>query len=640
MTDLMPLGDSLTPEPLLDVRDLRVSRARPGGAGPENTGTIVSSVSLSLRAGETMGIVGESGSGKSMTAKAITGLLPPGITASGEVRYGGRNLLTLREKEWRAIRGREIGLILQDPFTMLNPVLRCGTIIEESLPRDRALGRAQRRAEAVRRLAEVGISDPTVADRYPFQLSGGMRQRVGIAAALARDPRVLIADEPSTALDASTQQDILALIKRVQQARGMGLVLITHDLRVAFAMCDRIYVLYAGSLLETAPAGELEAEPLHPYSHGLLLSEPPADHRVRDLVSIPGSVPAPDLVAGSCPFAPRCQWATAACEQAAPPLTEVTLAGVSRGRLSACVRLPEIRAEMASLRERAGQDAAAAPSGRSSAPLIQVSELCKVFHQGSRTVTALDGVSIEVGAGESVGLVGESGSGKTTLSRVLVGLESASSGQVIIDGIPAGDWSRVGGKDRRRLRGTVQIVFQDPYSSLNPMHTIGAALAEAVTIHDPATRNVRGQVGDLLQSVGLPAGYAQRRPAALSGGERQRVAIARALAVRPRVLICDEPVSALDVSVQAQILNLLATIRDERGIGYLFITHDLSIVRQITDYLYVMRHGRVVESGPTDQVLVSPQDSYTIKLLDAVPRAETGWLTTVEAVEARAAHDA
>jgi peptide/nickel transport system ATP-binding protein len=591
MTDLTPGGAATATEPLLDVRDLRVLRARAGG-----TDTLVSSVSLQLRAGETIGIVGESGSGKSMTAKAVTGLLPPGITATGEVRYGGRNLLTLKEKEWRATRGQEIGLILQDPFTMLNPVLRCGTIISESLPRDRALGRAERQAEAVRRLAEVGIADPAVADRYPFQLSGGMRQRVAIAAALARDPRVLIADEPSTALDASTQQDILALIKRVQEARGMGLVLITHDLRVAFAMCDRIYVLYAGSLLETAPAGELEAEPLHPYSHGLLLSEPPADHRVRDLVSIPGSVPAPDLVAGTCPFAPRCRWATAECEQAAPALAEVTLADVSRGRLSACVRLPQIRDEMASLRERAGQDAAAPPAGRSAALLIQVSELRKVFKQGSRTVTALDGVSVEVGAGESVGLVGESGSGKTTLARVLAGLESASSGQVSIDGIAAADWSTLSGKDRRRLRGTVQIVFQDPYSSLNPMHTIGAALAEAV--------------------------------AALSGGERQRVAIARALAVRPRVLICDEPVSALDVSVQAQILNLLAAIRAERGIGYLFITHDLSIVRQITDYLYVMHRGQVVESGPTDQVLSNPSDAYTIKLLDSVPRAETDWLAS------------
>jgi peptide/nickel transport system ATP-binding protein len=241
-------------------------------------------------------------------------------------------------------------------------------------------------------------------------------------------------------------------------------------------------------------------------------------------------------------------------------------------------------------------------------------------------------VSVDVNAGESVGLVGESGSGKTTLARVLAGLEAASGGQVTIDGIQAGDWSRLPGKDRRRLRGTVQIVFQDPYSSLNPMHTVGSALAEAVAIHDQAARNVPGQVAGLLQSVGLPAGYAGRRPAALSGGERQRVAIARALAVRPRVLICDEPVSALDVSVQAQILNLLAAIRAERGIGYLFITHDLSIVRQITDYLYVMHRGRVVESGPTDRVLAHPSDPYTVKLLESVPRPETDWLAGRDAL--------
>ena len=603
-------------DPLLDVRDLRVSRARRGGSD-----TLVSSVSLSLGAGETIGIVGESGSGKSMTAKAVTGLLPPGITAAGEVLYGERNLLTLREREWRAIRGQEIGLVLQDPFTMLNPVLRCGTIIAESMPGARRLGRAARRDEVTRRLSEVGISDPAVADRYPFQLSGGMRQRVAIAAALARDPRVLIADEPSTALDAATQRDILALIKAVQRARGMGLILITHDLRVAFAMCDRIHVLYAGSLLESAPAADLEAEPLHPYSHGLLLSEPPADHRVREMVSIPGSVPFPDLVADSCPFAPRCRWATPECEQAAPSLAEV-----APGRLSACVRLPEIRPEMAALRERAGQDAAAPPPGRSAAPLIQVTQVSKVFHQGSRTVSAVNGVSIEVGAGESVGIVGESGSGKTTLARMLAGLEHVTSGQITIDGIAAGDWSRLSGRDRRRLRGTVQIVFQDPYSSLNPMHSIGSALAEAITIHDPSARGVRVQVGDLLASVGLPAGYAQRRPSALSGGERQRVAIARALAVRPRVLICDEPVSALDVSVQAQILNLLTAIRAERGLGYLFITHDLSIVRQITDYLYVMHRGRIAESGPTEEVLTSPAHDYTIRLLESVPRPETDWL--------------
>jgi oligopeptide/dipeptide ABC transporter ATP-binding protein len=604
--------------PLLEVRDLRIERMRDGARD-----TIVSSLDLSLGPGETVGIVGESGSGKSMSARALIGLLPPTLTASGRVSYGGRNLLELSERQWRRIRGREIGLVMQDPFTMLNPVMRCGRILEESLPDDTTPRRAEKRAEAVRRLAEVGISDESVVERYPFQLSGGMRQRVGIAAALARDPKVLIADEPSTALDVTTQREILALIKRMQEARGMSLILITHDLRVAFSMCDRISVLYAGSLLEVSPAHELEAEPLHPYSNGLLLSEPVADHRVRELVAIPGSVPTADEVAGSCTFAPRCRWAQPRCREDAPLLQEV-----EPSRLSACIRLPEIRAEMNALRARAQSEASPPPGERHASPLILVRDVRKVFHTGSRAVTALDGVSLEVREGESVGLVGESGSGKTTISRLLVGLETASGGEITIAGIEATTWRDLTRRDRRQLRGTVQIVFQDPYSSLNPMRSIGWTLAEAITTHDPQAKSVEGQVASLLNGVGLPAAYAKRRPVALSGGERQRVAIARALAAKPRVLICDEPVSALDMSVQAQILNLFRTLRAERGLAYLFITHDLSIVRQVTDRLYVMHRGLIVESGATEDVLTQPQDPYTVRLLESVPRAEVDWLAS------------
>jgi peptide/nickel transport system ATP-binding protein len=607
----------VTVDPVLEVKGLRVERKRPG-----RTDTIVSSVSLALSPGETIGIVGESGSGKSMTAKAITGLLPPTVVAQGEVIYRGRNLLTLSEREWRVVRGREIGLVLQDPFTMLNPVMRCGTILAESLVEHRRFRRHGERAEAVRRLAEVGIADDVVVDRYPFQLSGGMRQRVAIAAALCRDPRVLIADEPSTALDVATQKEILALIKRIQQARGMGLVLITHDLRVAFAMCTRIYVLYAGALVEVSPSVDLEAEPLHPYSHGLLMSEPPDDRRVDQLLAIPGSVPAADDVAGSCAFEPRCQWAAPVCLQGSPPLLEV-----APGRLSACVRLEEIRFDMSGLREGGRKSAQPMVTPRRARALIEVRDARKVFQDGARRVDALGGVSIEVGANESVGIVGESGSGKTTLARVLVGLEYLSSGDVTIDGIAARNWAKLDPKDRRKLRGTVQIVFQDPYSSLNPMRSIAWTLREAVRTHDPQATNLAESVPDLLASVGLPPSYGQRKPVALSGGERQRVAIARALAANPRILICDEPVSALDVSVQAQILNLFASLRAERGIGYLFITHDLSIVRQTSEYLYVMRRGLVVESGPTEKVLDNPQDPYTIKLMESVPRSGPGWLT-------------
>jgi peptide/nickel transport system ATP-binding protein len=602
--------------PVLEVNGLRIERVR-----PDRRDTIVSGVDLVLAPGETIGIVGESGSGKSMTARAIMGLLPRALEARGEVRYRDRNLLELNERGWQAMRGSEIGLILQDPFTMLNPVLTCGKIIAESLPKEPRLSRDARRAEVNRRLAEVGIRDESVADRYPFQLSGGMRQRVGIAAALARDPRVLIADEPTTALDVTTQRDVLALIKGIQAGRGMSLILITHDLRVAFAVCDRVYVLYAGSLVEVGSSAELDAEPLHPYTLGLLLSEPSAERRTSELVAIPGSVPAPDDVAGSCTFAPRCRWAAAPCTAESPRLAEV-----APNRLSACLRVPEIRAEMAILRQRGQEDRVPDAAEPASTSLIQVEDVRKVFRNGRRTVTALDGVSIEVGEHESVGIVGESGSGKTTLARILVGLEQATSGQVVIDGIPASNWASMSARDRRKLRSTIQIVFQDPYSSLNPMRSIGSILREAIAIGEPALRDRDAEVDSLLRSVGLPADYAARKPVALSGGERQRVAVARVLAAQPRILVCDEPVSALDMSVQAQILNLLIKLRSERGLGYLFITHDLSIVRQVTDRIYVMHRGRVVESGPTEEVLTNPRDPYTATLLKSVPRPEPEWL--------------
>jgi peptide/nickel transport system ATP-binding protein len=602
---------------VLTVAGLRVEHR-----GREGARTIVSGVDLALRAGESIGIVGESGSGKSITARAITGLLPRGLVATGEIRYGDRNLLSLTPQQWREIRGTEIGLVLQDPFTMLNPVLRCGKIIGESLPREGRMSRKAAREEAIRRLAEVGIRDESVVDRYPFQLSGGMRQRVAIAAALARDPQILIADEPSTALDVTTQREILALIKQIQAARGMGLILITHDLRVAFSMCERMYVVYAGSVVEVGDPVELDAKPLHPYSHGLLLSEPPIGHRVEELVAIPGSVPAADEVSGCCTFAPRCRWVADACWQGRPPLREV-----APGRFSSCIRLPEIEADMDAVQRQAQREVVGVTAARRLAtPIISVEEVSKTFKGKHRSFSALDRVSMEVGDNEAVALVGESGSGKTTLSRLLVGLEQATGGKVVIDGIPVTDWTKLSRDDLRKLRRTVQIVFQDPYSSLNPMRTIGNTLAEAITTFDSRAKNVDGKVLELLSSVGLPASSAQQKPVALSGGMRQRVAIARAIAVHPRVLVCDEPVSALDTSVQAQVLELFKSLRAEYEIGYLFITHDLSIVRQISEYIYVMSQGRIVESGPTDEILDQPKDPYTIKLLSSAPRAERDWL--------------
>ena len=597
---------------LVEVRGLRIA----SGAG-----VIVDRLDLDVAPGETVGIVGESGSGKSLTAKALVGLLPAGVSATGEVRFDGREILTTGERRWRRLRGTEIALMLQDPFTMLNPLMRVGRQITETI-RDgegRRLSRTAARTEAASRLAEVGIRDRGVADRFPFQLSGGMRQRVGLAAALASDPRVLIADEPSTALDVTTQREILKLIRATQERRGMSVILVTHDLRVAFSFCERIYVLYAGALLETATARSLEERPLHPYTHGLLASEPPLTRRLATLDAIPGSVPAAADVLRECAFAQRCRWVEHACRTERPPLREL-----EPGRFTACRRIEQIAGRLA---VRTPEHVPAPIPTAVAVPIVRIRGLRKTF-QGRRGPTvALDGVTLDVGEGEGVGLVGESGSGKTTVARCLVGLEAPSGGTVEVDGMDVTSYGALTAEQRRRARRAVQIVFQDPYSTLNPARTVGFTLYEA-SRRSAAGRSERARsVSDLLELVGLPAGYASRKPAALSGGERQRVAIARSLALRPKILICDEPVSALDVSVQAQILNLLAELNEKLGLGYLFITHDLAVVRQVTDRLYVLYEGRVVESGATEDVLAEPGHEYTRSLIASVPQSDPAWLS-------------
>jgi peptide/nickel transport system ATP-binding protein len=590
-------------EPVLQVSGLTIA----GSAGP-----IVSNIDLSIRAGEVIGIVGESGSGKSMTARALMGILPPGVAASGSVRYQGDELLPGRPGHRLH---EDFAMVFQDPFTMLNPLMRAGRHISETMRdgRGRKLGRAAARAEEVRRLAEVGITDPSVAARYPFELSGGMRQRVGIAATLSSNPRVLLADEPTTALDVTTQAEILNLMRGLQRDRDMAMVLITHDLGVAFSMCDRIFVLYAGRLIEQAPAVQLARFPLHPYTRGLLDSDPPADYRVDALSSMPGSVPRAVAVLGQCPFADRCSFARAECRQ------PVSLTPVDQDRSTACIRIDEIRDRLAIPALIPASVAEVKPSAEDAADaLVAVTKLGKRFTRAGRHVDALQDVSVYVRTGESVGIVGESGSGKTTLGRCIVGLETPTSGSILVDGRDATDYGSLSRSETAHLRGTVQMAFQDPYSTLSPSRSIGAVLHEAVRIGD-RTGKTSGRVKELLELVGLPAGYASRMPADLSGGERQRVALARALARRPRLIVCDEIVSALDVSVQAQILNLLTRLQAELGLGYLFITHDLAVVRQVTDRIYVLRRGVIVEHGSTEQVLERPQAEYTQRLLESIP---------------------
>ncbi|TCO60775.1 ABC transporter ATP-binding protein [Actinocrispum wychmicini] len=578
---------------MLDVRDLTVHIGQ--------TRPLVRGVSFHVGAGETVGLVGESGSGKSLTARALVSLLPNGLRAGGSALLHGRELVGRDHPA--GVRGHQVALLMQDPFTMLNPLTKVSTHILESLPG------AAGRTEVARRLAEVGIDDPAVAGRYPFQLSGGMRQRVALAAALAKDPGLLIADEPTTALDMTTQHEVLALLRRIQVERGMGLVLITHDLRVARETCDRLLVMYAGTLVESVSSAALDT-PAHPYTAGLLRSVPSITHRQPVLLGIPGSVPAAADVTDRCPFADRCAWAEPACTAHAPELVDLG------GRATACRRHHEI-------------DLTPAPETPQTPPetsdqrdiLLDVHDLTKVYRSvGFRRTahTALAGVSLQVGEGESVAVVGESGSGKTTLARAVLGLTDPTGGRITLDGIDLTSYRRLRAGDRAQARRVVQCVFQDPYSSLNPAHTVGYALREALRQRGEP---VQSEVDDLLSLVGLPGDCAGTYPEALSGGQRQRVAIARALAVRPRLLVCDEPVAALDVSVQAQILEVLRTANRDLGIALLFITHDLAVARQVTDRMVVMRHGLVVEHGTTAGVLDDPVHPYTVRLVESIPGA-------------------
>ena len=606
---LSDVGTESRLRPQLVVRGLRVTAAR-----GERRRELVREVNFDLSAGEKLAIVGESGSGKSMTARSIVGLLPSGVSAHGSVTFAGESLLGARPRVLRAIRGARIALLLQDPFAVLNPVQTVREHILESLPTQVRRNRALARKQVEDRLQEVGLSHDQVGASYPFQLSGGMRQRVALAAALARDPELLIADEPTTALDVSAQADVLSLLRSLTQRRGMALLLITHDLRVAVSASDRVLVMYAGTILERGPAPALMRAPRHPYTLGLLLAEPPVSHFVERLRSAPGDATSTAEPLAGCAFAGRCRWRASECVTIRP-----SLRAVGEGRESACLRIDRIAGEMQA--ELAAPSVASPPIAPGNAPPICRFEAVskryrtrELFGQ-AREGQAVREVSFEIGADESVGLVGETGSGKTTLARCLLGLTRPDSGRITLGMHDVTDYRRLRGDERTRARQLVQVVFQDPYGSLNPALTVRATLGEAIRHRRAGAGGV--DVEQLLSLVGLPARSAGRRPVALSGGERQRVAIARAVAVAPRLLVCDEPVASLDVSVQAQILELLRDIRRRVGTSFLFITHDLSVVRQMTDRVVVLHRGEVVESGATAHVLDAPTHPYTVQLIHA-----------------------
>ncbi|WP_030264686.1 ABC transporter ATP-binding protein [Streptomyces sp. NRRL B-24484] len=605
---------------LLTVRDLTVDF----GPAPAVRG-----VDLDLHRGETLGIVGESGSGKSVTALAVLGLLPGTARVGGSVRLDGRELVGLPARELAAVRGRRIAMVFQDPLSAFTPVYRIGDQIAEAVRIHQDVDRATARKRAADLLDLVGIPAPGRAlDSFPHEFSGGMRQRAMIAMAIANDPDVLLADEPTTALDVTIQAQVLDVLRTAQRETGAALVLVSHDLGVIAGSADRVAVMYAGRIAETAPVDELFAAPRHPYTLGLIGAVPRLDGRGGPLVPIPGRPPAPGELGRGCPFAPRCPLAEDRCRTAEPALTGLTH-DAATGHLAACVRADELAARRPAPAEVYPVPAVPAPA-RALPPraeretVLSVRGLTKSFpllkgavlKRRIGDVHAVDGVDLDIRRGETLGLVGESGSGKSTTLYELLRLAAPQGGRIEVLGRDTAALDRAAAQ---RLRARVQIVFQDPAASLDPRMPIGDIVAEPLQAQRTPREEVRRRIPELLRQVGLDPEHADRYPHQFSGGQRQRISIARALAVRPDLLVLDEPVSALDVSVQAGVLNLLQRLKAELGLAYLFVSHDLSVVRHLADRVAVMYLGRTVETGTVAEVFERPRHPYTRALLSAVP---------------------
>jgi peptide/nickel transport system ATP-binding protein len=637
--------------PLLEVRDLRVSI-------PTEAGLVeaVRGVSFSLDVRDTLGVVGESGSGKTMLALAAMGLLPGSARVSGSIRLDGQELLGGTAAQWQSIRGARISMVFQDPLTALNPMVTVGWQVAECLRLHQPVSRSAAWRRAVELLGEVGLPQPAqLAGRYPHELSGGMRQRVVIAMAIANSPQLIIADEPTTALDVTVQALILDTLRTIREQTGAALIVISHDLGVIAEVAEHMLVMYAGKAVEIGTARDVFDDPRVPYTSGLLASLPPMDRRTERLAAIPGIPPTGMGYGAGCAFAPRCPLAADPC--AADP----QLLPVAAGHLAAChfarQAAPGPGEPGAGLIRRAwqpdegqtpnghgvlgaasgaapgpdgganlshpptsGSDHVGSHEGDEKGPVLTVRDLTKEFRIRGRglrsynTVHAVSGIGLDLRPGRCLGLVGESGCGKSTVARLLMRLEPPTSGSIKLNGT---ELTGLGDAALRPLRRDLQMVFQDPYSSLNPRLSVGEIVGEPLIVHKIAGRAAR--VRELLENVGLDPDSAVRFPGEFSGGQRQRIGIARALALRPHVMILDEPVSALDVSIQASILNLLRDLQREQRLAYLFISHDLAVIRQVADEIAVMHLGLIVEEGPAEEVCERPAHPYTAALLSAVP---------------------
>jgi peptide/nickel transport system ATP-binding protein len=622
---------------VLEIRDLRVEIRLRG-----STVHAVNGVDLEVAEGETLGLVGESGCGKTMLGSSIIRLLPPGgVITGGQVRLGDQDLAGLSDAGMRNVRGGEIGMVFQDPMTSLDPTMSIGRQIAESVQQHKGVSRKDGLERAAEVLGLVGMPRPAERlDDYPHQLSGGLRQRVMIALALANEPKLLIADEPTTALDVTIQAQILDLIDGLRQRLRMAVILITHDLGVIAERADNTYVMYAGRIVEHASTPQLFGSMRHPYTEALLASIPKIDQDARHpLYSIPGMPPELTGTLQGCRFAPRCRYAQPDCREADPGL-----GGPDTAHEFACFHPTAISADDLSAIDRLGRAEAAeagptpeavppvvtvsAPDpgdpGSPVPPLLRLTGVGKefpvtsgVFQRRTGSVKAVTDVSLEIRPGETFGLVGESGCGKTTIGRMMVALERPTAGKIEFAGDELGTLTS---KQIRKLRSDLQLVFQDPYASLDPRMRVGTILREPLAIQAIGTRDEqRVRTVELLDEVGLSQSALDRFPHEFSGGQRQRIGLARALALNPRLIVADEPVSALDVSIRSQILNLMKRLQADHALTYLVISHDLSVVRYMADRIGVMYLGRLVETGTVADVYERPAHPYTAGLLASIP---------------------
>jgi peptide/nickel transport system ATP-binding protein len=602
-------------DPLLSVDNLGLSVRDQEG----DQRMILKGVGFDIRPREAVALVGESGSGKSMTARTVMRLLPEGAQTTGQVRFKGESVGEMGRSRLLAYRRSEVAMIFQDPRAHIDPTRSIGDYLIEQLLIRGNYSRKEARARATELLESVRITQAHQRLRqYPHELSGGMLQRTMIAGALAAEPELLLADEPTTALDVTVQAEILRILADLRAERDLAMLFISHDLALAERSCDRMVVMYAGRVLEASEGAKLSESASHPYTIGLMRSRPSIDHRLDRLESLAGRPIAAAEVSGECVFAGRCPLVRDECRAGEPDLR---LSGATK---VACIRCTESRDLLVAAEPKPAAEGAGDP-GATAGALIEATDLRREFAQSGRFgrqtagILAVDGVSFTVGRGESMALVGESGSGKTTIARMLVGLDRPSAGVITIDG-RVREGQKLKGLSRQEGARAIQIVFQDPYLSLDPHQTVSSTLSEVVRFATQAKRaDLKSRVTELAEQVGLDPALLDRHPRALSGGQRQRVAIARALASEPSVLVLDEATASLDASIQAQILNLLGDLRARLDLTYVFITHDLSVVRQIADTVIVLNKGKVVERGPVPRVLDRPEQDYTRKLLASVP---------------------